>query len=236
MDIHLPLSILPQPDNCACGPTCLHAVYNYYGEQLRLDAVIADIQMLEAGGTLAVFLACDALKRGYKTTIYTYNLQIFDPSWFLDPDTDISDRLRKQAAAKDDPKLQKATRGYLEFLELGGRIRFIDLTPRLIRGILRRGLPILTGLSATYLYRTKREFGPKDDYDDLRGNPSGHFVVLNGYHRQGRTVLITDPMLPNPFSATHAYPVNIDRVICSILLGVLTNDANLLVIHPRNQD
>ena len=112
----------------------------------------------------------------------------------------------------------------------------MDLTPGLIRGILQRGLPILTGLSATFLYRDKREYGPKDEHDDIRGTPAGHFVILNGYHREGRTVLVTDPLHPNPAAPTQVYPVNIDRVICSILLGVLTYDANLLVIQPHKHN
>ena len=96
-------------------------------------------------------------------------------------------------AVKADPKLQAASRAYLEFLELGGELRFEDLTTGLIRRFLNRGMPIITGLSATYLYRSPREFGPNADYDDVRGEPSGHFVVLRGYDRQQRTVLVADP-------------------------------------------
>ena len=232
MDIQLPISILPQPDDTTCGPTCLHAVYNYYGDDITLDTVINDTRMLDAGGTLAVFLACSALLRGYKATIYTYNLQMFDPSWFNGADIDISDRLKQQAAFKQDEKLQHATDGYLEFLKLGGKLRFTDLNTRLLRSIIRRKLPILTGLSSTYLYRDKRDYGPNDVPDDIRGQPCGHFVILSGYHRKDRTVLIADPYLKNPVAPGQLYPVNIDRVICSILLGVLTYDANLLVIQP----
>ena len=146
---------------------------------------------------------------------------------------DIPDRLRQQAEIKKGTKLQHATDGYLEFLQLGGKLRFTDLNTRLLRSIIRRKLPILTGISSTYLYRSKREFGPKDDPDDIRGYPGGHFVILSGYHKQDRTILIADPYIKNPVAAKQFYPVNIDRVICAILLGVLTYDANLLVIHPR---
>lgn len=234
MDIELPIHIEAQPDETTCGPTCLHAVYRYYGEQISLTEVIRSTPKLDAGGTLAVFLACDALRRGYKATIYTYNLQMFDPTWLAGRKTDIGTKLQQQAECKDDPKLRHATAGYLEFLRLGGKLRFTDLTTRLIRGIIRRQLPILTGLSSTYLYRSSRLCEPKDAPDDVRGSPSGHFVVLSGYHRQRRTVLVADPYLPNPVATGSLfYAVNIDRVICSILLGVLTYDANLLVIHPR---
>ena len=152
-------------------------------------------------------------------------------SWFNGTDIDISDRLKQQAEFKQDKKLQHATDGYLEFLNLGGKLRFTDLNTRLLRSIIRRKLPILTGLSSTYLYRDKRDFGPNDVPDDIRGQPCGHFVILSGYHRKDRTVLIADPYLKNPVAPGQLYPVNIDRVICSILLGVLTYDANLLVIQ-----
>ena len=116
MDIELPIPIQPQPDDITCGPTCLHAVLNYYGDDIRLEEVLSSIQMLKEGGTLAVFLACAALKRGYKSTIYTYNLQMFDPTWFKSPDIDISAKLKAQAREKSGTKLQYATQGYLEFL------------------------------------------------------------------------------------------------------------------------
>lgn len=235
MDIELPISILRQPDDATCGPTCLHAIYRYYGLDIGLDEVIREIRMLKDGGTLAVFLACAALKRGFRATIYTYNVQVFDPTWFA-PGVDLSEKLREQARIKHSAKLKDATSGYLEFLQLGGKLRFVDLTTRLLRGILKRRLPILTGLSSTYLYREPREFGPDDAPDDIRGEPAGHFVLLSGYHRLGRTVMINDPLTPNPASATPNYSVNIDRVICSILLGVLTYDANLLVIHPQKHN
>lgn len=224
----------PQPDDTTCGPTCLAAVYEYFGVSAALGEVIEAVPRLDDGGTLAVFLACDALRRGFRATIYTYNLQVFDPTWFAGPDVDIHAKLLRQAEEKSDAKLRRATRGYTEFLRLGGRLRFTDLTTRLVRGIIRRRLPILTGLSSTYLYRSRRVHGPRDLPDDVRGSPCGHFVVLCGYHRQHRTVRIADPYLPNPVRRGELkYDVNIDRVIGAILLGVLTYDANLLVIQPR---
>jgi hypothetical protein len=67
----------------------------------------------------------------------------------------------------------------------------------------------------------------------VRGIPTGHFVVLSGYDRENRLVQISDPLLPNPVSSTHQYEVNTDRLICAILLGIVTYDANLLIIEPR---
>lgn len=232
MERVLDFSILSQPDETTCGPSCLHAVYRYYGYDIGLDQVIQEVRNLEGGGTLDVFLAIHALRRGFSAVIYTYNLTVFDPSWFRSGRSDLRDRLVAQMKVKDDPKLHVATKGYLEFLDLGGELRFEDLTTSLIRKYLKRSVPIITGLSSTYLYRSPREVGEKGLEDDIRGGPAGHFVVLCGYNREERTVLIADPFSPNPFSERHKYLVNIDRVLCSILLGVLTYDANFLIIRP----
>ena len=90
--------ILAQPDDTTCGPTCLHGVYRFYGDPIELAQVIHEVVPLESGGTLAVQLACHALRRGYRATLYTYNLALFDPTWFATPERDIAERLRPQAA------------------------------------------------------------------------------------------------------------------------------------------
>ncbi len=235
MTDHLAFQIAAQPDDTTCGPTCLHAVYRYWGLDIALPDLIAQTRALRAGGTLDVFLACDALRRGFDATIYTYNLQTFDPSWFADTGISIGDKLRRQLEFKGGGKLGEATEGYIEFLELGGRLRFEDLTTALIRRYLKRSVPILTGLSATYLYRTPREFGPNDDFDDVRGEPSGHFVVMHGYDPLTREVKVADPTRPGEFVDDHMYRVSVHRAIGAIMLGVLTHDANLLMIQPRRR-
>jgi hypothetical protein len=229
--LRLPVKMLPQPDETTCGPTCLHAVYRYWGEDARLPEVIARTRKMELGGTFAIFLACDALRHGYQATIYTYNLTVFDPTWFV-PGVDIAERLQRQREVKQDARLQQVTEGYLEFLSLGGQLRLSDLTRPLIRGLLRRNLPIVSGLSSTYLYRAAREYGPDDVPDDVRGLPAGHFVVIAGYNRHKRTVLVVDPYTRHPYGPLHEYWINIDRLIGAVLLGIVTHDANLLVIYP----
>lgn len=235
MKASLPFNIAPQPDEITCGPTCLHAIYSYYGDSISLQQTIAEVPMLEGGGTLAVLLACHALQRGYLATIYTYKLQLFDPTWSNLPANELADKLRAQAECKSDPKLQAATDAYLRFLEFGGQLRAKDLNGALIRGFLNQGIPFIAGLSATFLYRSAREYGPNCDYDDVRGEPSGHFVVLHGYDREARTVQVADPLKSNPMTGTQNYPASIDRVINAILLGVLTYDANLLIIQPAKE-
>jgi hypothetical protein len=229
--LQLAMTILPQPDEATCGPTCLHAIYAYWGDEEPLADVIHRVRWLDEGGTYAVFLGCDALRKGYRARIYTYNLTVFDPSWFSHPRMDLRERLTLQRLAKPDARVQTATEGYLDFLNLGGRIRFANLSQHLVRGVLARRYPLLTGLSSTYLYQSAREFGPQDIPDDVRGLPAGHFVILAGWDLVKRKVLVLDPFQPHRYGPSLQYWLSIDRVIAAILLGIVTHDANLLVIY-----
>jgi hypothetical protein len=231
--LRLPLSILPQPDESTCGPTCLHAVLRFWGEAEPLEEVVARSRRLEHGGTIAVFLACDALRRGYAATIYTWNITVFDPTWF-EGGVDVAGKLAAQRRIKPDYRLQHATDGYLEFLQSGGELRFADLTAGLLHGILRHGLPVITGLSSTFLYRSAREFGLDGTPDDVAGLPAGHFVVVSGFDAARRSLLVADPYQPNPYGPSLAYWISVERVLAAILLGIVTHDANLLVVHPRS--
>ncbi len=215
-----------------CGPACLHGLYRHFGDDVPLARVIADIHTLDKGGTLDVFLANHALKRGYGATILTYNLDLFDPTWFGLPNDEIRARLARQAKVKPWRRLQAATRGYTEFLRLGGKLELRDLEPSLLRRFLQRG-PVIAGLSATYLYRAMRDIPDSNADDDIRGEPVGHFVVLTGHRRDTREILIADP-LPNPLAGSRYYAVQVQRLIGAILLGVMTYDANLLIIEPKS--
>jgi hypothetical protein len=236
MEAKFYLDIYPQPDSTTCGPTCLHAVYRHFDDPITLHQVVSEVKQLEGGGTLAVYLGSHALTRGYKATIYTYNLRIFDPTWFHPGNRDMADKLKRQRDFKRGVAgLEVATDAYLEFLNLGGRIRFEVLATSLLRRNLNRSLPLLTGLSATYLYNCAREHSSGNGlfYDDVRGESTGHFVVLAGYDRKERTVLVADPLKPNPVAQTQYYQVSIYRLICAIMLAVLTYDGDLLIIEPR---
>lgn len=228
----LDIPILPQPDDVTCGPTCLQAVYRHLGHPLELGRIIAEVRGLPEGGTLAVYLGNHALKRGLKARLYSYHLKIFDPSWRGMASSELAAKLEAQLAFKHGKKFEAASRAYIRFLELGGEIALDDLTPRLLDVPFNAGLPILTGLSATYLYDSQREYTNRQDravYDDLRGEPTGHFVVLCGQER-GK-VRIADPFIGNPLADdSHYYDVRVNRLIRAILLGVMTYDANLLVI------
>ena len=243
MKIEIDIEIDAQPNDETCGPTCLHALYRHFGVEMPLRKLISEVRRLDSGGTLAEILAVHALRRGLSATIYTYNMQMFDPTWFADDGVihdpgSVIQRLAQQLKAKrskGDRRLRASTRAYRDFLTEGGELKLEDLTPALVRGYLAERVPIIVGLSSTYLYRTAREIernGVITD-DDVRGEPQGHFVMLVGYDSEQREVLIADPLDANPPFHTAKYRLDIDRLINAILLGTITYDANLLIIRKK---
>jgi len=231
--LFLNFDIKAQPDDITCGPTCLHALYQYYNDEIALKNVIQEVKSLKSGGTLAVMLGNHALKRGYKAHIYTYNLNVFDPTWFSLSSPKLVQNLKKQMRYKFKSKrLQVASKAYIKFLEGGGKILQTELDDKLIKRYLKQSVPILTGLSATYLYGTQREIPANNKFDSVRGEPVGHFVIVNGFDDSTGMVYLADPMNPNPLKSQY-YSVTFDRLINSIMLGIVTYDANLLVIEPK---
>ena len=231
--LFLNFDIKAQPDEVTCGPTCLHALYQYYNDTITLKEVVSEVKHLKTGGTLAVMLGNHALKRGYKAHIYTYNLNVFDPTWFKQSSSKMIQSLKRQMKYKfNSRKLLVASKAYIKFLEAGGKILNSELDDKLIKNYLRKKIPVLTGLSATYLYGTPREISATNKYDSIKGEPVGHFVVVNGYDEPTDTVYLADPMNPNPLKSQY-YSVHFNRLINSIMLGIVTYDANLLIIEPK---
>ena len=232
----LKVPIRKQPNDTSCGPTCLHTVYQHYGDIFSLSRTIREVKKVKHGGTLAVHLGIHALKQGYKATIYTYNINVFDPTWFSLSKHELIKKLKKQARAKTGKKKILAnTLASIEFLEKGGSYRFEELSPMLLGSYLRRGIPIITGLSATYLYDCPREIQKTGRSDDVLGTPTGHFVVLCGYDPFKRKAVVADPFPHEPDTKKRIYEASIYTVTSAIMLGILTHDANILIIEPKEK-
>ena len=229
-----------QPDDVTCGPTCLRKVYHYYGMEMELAQVMGEIDRNEDGGTLAVFLGIAALARGLRARLYSYDLRIFDPSWFDLSMEALAEKVHARIPYLGSSQEVRAARAYLSFLARGGELAFDELTPGLLKSILDRDHPVLAGLSATYLYRWKRErqLDGLDELvaDDVRGEPTGHFIVIAGYEQWGRRFSLRDPSSHVPQSEDGRQVVDAQRLINAILLGDLTYDAVLLELWPAGEE
>ena len=231
------IKILPQPDDVTCGPTSLHAIYHHYGYHISLSRLINEIEMLEGGGTLGVFLGLDALKRGFDATIHSVNLEIFDPTWVDLSMEELAEKLKLEYAAKHRAKLRVAIKAYLRFIEAGGIVNLKDFRPGLFDRYFKKDIPLIAGVSTTFLYQSKREYTNSENmsvFDDIHGDPMGHFIVVYGVNEE-KKFLIADPDCTNPIAHDHYYAVERNRLVHSILLGILTYDSLILAVQPKKK-
>jgi hypothetical protein len=241
-NVMIELNIRTQPNDETCGPTSLHAIYHYYGKTITLNEVIETIEHSASGGTLSPLLGKHALMNGFNATIYVNQLDLFDPTWFKKsraPNEALLVKLKSQDKFKQSKNLLLASKAYQDFLTLGGEIRFKTVDVQLLKEYFSQNIPILTGLSSTYLYRTSRELFTQEGvsfFDDIQGTACGHFVVLCGYDEKRRKVVVADPFRENPLSKNNFYKVSIARLINAIMLGAQTYDATLLMISPKPEE
>lgn len=230
---------LLQPDEVTCGPTCLRKVFSYFGLNDTLEEIIAALERNEDGGTLAVYLGMVALKRGLRARIYSYDLRIFDPTWYTLDEPALKAKILARYRHLRDEKRRRAAAAYVKFLDMGGELAFQELRHTLLKQIIDRGHPVLAGLSATYLYGQSRERWDatlrRHVDDDVAGEPTGHFVVISGYQHWGRRVTVVDPFEHAPADEAGLIQVDTDRLINAILLGDVTYDAVLLEVWPTHE-
>jgi hypothetical protein len=228
--MRLSVTVEPQPTDDSCGITCLQAIYRYFGKEVNLSSMKRQVVHWQSGGTVGVNLARHALENGFGAEIYTYNIKVFDPTWRNLPVEGLIAKLEKRLSRIRSKTQQEVIGFYLEFLRAGGKVRFDDLDESLIERLVAAKRPIICGLSATYLYQSMRETPDCED-NDIIGGPVGHFVVVSGYDAKERSVHINDPLhTRNPFSPNGRYVQPFRRFSNAVMLGILTYDANLLVL------
>jgi hypothetical protein len=234
-DLQYIVDLNAQPTETTCGPTCLHGLYQYHGSNAGHHTLIDEVKSTIGGGTLGVHLGLDAIKRGFDVTIYTHNLNVFDPSWFDIEKPNLIAKLLAQAKAKPDTKAAEASQHYADLLRSGGKVLFEELTPQFLFQVLLRHGPLICGLSATYLYMSKREINETCTEDDVKGYPQGHFVLLSGMSEDLKQVEVTDPLEQNPIHYERRYRIPTQHFINSVLIGVITYDANFLAIKKKDE-
>jgi hypothetical protein len=174
-----------------CGPSSLQQVMAYYGKKMKLGDIIKDIPMF-MDGTYLAYLAKYAMEAGFKPLIITYNVDIFDPTWFRLSRKSLIKKLRSRSRIRKlDINIRRGCKSYVDYLESGGKLSFNFTTTEIIKKYLKKKRPIIVRLSSTILHDRKRLDLNKDKRDDISGSPGFHFVVVSGY-KNGK-FLIVDP-------------------------------------------
>lgn len=215
-----------------CGPSALQQILAYYGVKKSLNEILKNFKMYEYG-TWDFDLLSYVLRLGFKAEITTYNLDIFDPTWFKLSRKKLIKKLKSRLKYAK-PFHKQGIRSCIRFLELGGRIRFKIITEKIIKDYLRKKIPVIACFCFTALWKCKRAYskktkkGYKSISNDIRGVPEGHFIVISGYAKD--KFFVTDPSYNIPVSKTGKYSVPIKDLIAYILMK---DYGNICVIKPK---
>jgi hypothetical protein len=210
-------------------PDLLAQVYRFLGYERAVDEVISDTRRNADGGTLGVYLGISALRNGFRPTIYTYNLRIFDPTWRRLSPPEISGKLRERRRFVRSRRLKRAIAAYVEYLGMGCRVPVFRARCGFLVGLLQTGHPILTGFerNVPLWVRSRTQRGVRRRF---AASPRGISSSCAGYYPRSDRFVVRDPSSNIPFSRNGKYTVEARRLIAAILLGDVTYDANLLVL------
>jgi len=174
-----------------CGSSSLQQVLAYYGVKLGLDEILKDIKKYKYG-TFMPYLGLYAKRLGFMPKIVTYDVKVFDPTWFGLLVGQIIKKLETRSREMDVPHVYRSEcKAFVRYLKAGGAIEFDFIKKGRIIKELERKRPVIVDVCSTILHRKERKNRVKDKYSDTSGEPMYHAVVVSG-HEKGKFIIV-DP-------------------------------------------
>jgi len=185
-----------------CVQASASQILSYYGIKKSIAEVKKEVPVYinsegKPLGSSLGHIASYFLQLGFKVTLHSVDIEIFDRSW---KDLDNQAFIRKlkerrkylKHARYEEEALDLVVDGYIQFLAKEGKINFPVVDQDYLYKLLKEG-PIYTILSYNFLNQVSKYKFTEDKpvQDSIAGSPSTHAVVISGY-KQGRFE-ITDP-------------------------------------------
>ena len=221
-----------------CMQTAAAQAISFFDPSVNVENVIQEVPVyVENGekiGTSQGHLAAYLAQIGYKTTMYIFDVELFDRSWQdLTPIEVLAGLRARQKYIPDNSWLAKyhhiLVDGFELYVEAGGTFAFPSLSVGLLRDLLDSG-PYLILLSSTYLnHAAKQGYNSKTDQyepDPIAGRSLNHAVTCAGY--KDSKFLIVDPQPPQDIEP-HRWIAQ-DHLIASIMVAQTESDNYLIKI------
>jgi hypothetical protein len=186
-----------------CVQSSASQMLSFYGinksvEEIKKEVPVdIDSEGKELGSSLG-HIATYFIQLGFKTTIHTVDLEIFDQSWKGSNNEQLINNLQERKkyikhARYEEQIMNHVIDGYILFLEKGGKVELPIVDEKYLYNLLTHG-PIYTVVSYNFLNQSpKYKFvkNSKPMQDDMAGTPNTHVIVISGY-KDGKFE-ITDP-------------------------------------------
>jgi hypothetical protein len=221
-----------------CMQTATTQLLSFYDPGTTVEDVIKEVPVyVENGekiGTSPGHLAAYLAQKGYKTTAFIFDVELFDLSWGNKSGDEIVNLLRERA--KDIPANSWLAKykhvlidGWELFVKSGGTIKSPSLSVKLLQDLLVNH-PFLLMVNSTYLnHVSKREYDKSSDKfvdDPIKGRSLTHAVTCAGYKEGGFLIVDPDP----PKGEKHHRWIKEDHLIASVMAAQTESDNLLIVI------
>ena len=190
IDYHIPLVKQGLQD---CAQANAVQILNHYGISKTIDDIKSEVPVyisksgVPLGSSLG-HIATYFITLGFKTTLHTVDIEIFDPSWSGLTSLELIDnlRLRRQhfkSVKYEVEALDVIFDGYIKFLEAGGKIVFPIIDENYLIDLLSLG-PIYCSVNYNFLNSTSKYLfeGSVSTHDPVKGSSFAHIVTLAGFH------------------------------------------------------
>jgi hypothetical protein len=221
-----------------CMQTATTQLLSFFDPKVKVENVIKEVPVyVENGekiGTSPGHLAAYLAQQGYKTTVYIFDVELFDPSWDGKPGDEIIKLLKERGdAVPTNSWLAKYKHvlidGWKLFVKSGGTFKQPSLSIKLLHDLLVNH-PFLLMVNSTYLNHTsKQKYDLATDKfikDAIIGRSLTHAVTCAGY--KDGTFLIVDPDPPKG-EEQHRW-IKSDHLIASVMAAQTESDNLLMVI------
>jgi len=222
-----------------CMQTAATQLLTFFDPTVQLDDVINAVPLyIENGekiGTSPGHLAAYFAQQGYKTTVYTFDVELFDCSWNDLTPAEVITQIKKRAEYIPSNSWLAAYKhvlidGWELFVKSGGNFALPILSVELLYNLLAND-PYLLMLNSTYLnHQAKSRYDKPSDKmipDSLKGRSTTHTVVCAGY--KDNKFLIVDPDPPKGIN--HHRWITQDHLIASIMSAQTESDNMLITIE-----
>ncbi len=224
-----------------CMQTAAAQMLSFYDNAIEPWQILAEVPVHldtsgEKVGTSPGHLAAYCAQKGYVTTAYIFDVELFDRSWQgMDSAQIVQNLRRRQTHIPTNAWLSKyhhiVVEGWESFQQAGGAFVFPQLNAHLLRHLLDDG-PYILMINSTYLNNgVKGVYDQTTDRfidDSIKGRSFTHATTCAGY-KDGQ-FLIVDPDPPEGLDQ-HRW-IDSDHLIASIM-AAQTESINLLISVSR---
>ncbi len=199
----------------SCGPVCVQNIYEHFGMIKTLQQINADLNITPETVTFMSQLARTLHFHGLQTRIHTCNPHYLTYEWKNLNEGQLIEKIKKWITHVRGHNWMTDCIQFLFYLQEGGKVTIENVSATLIDSILEKGNVVLCCVEDSWLWE-KRKIVGSQDFDDIKGQGTGHFITV--YGSEGNEYLLSDPYPTNLKGKNGLYKTSKEHLLTCILM------------------